>query len=245
MPERVALVTGASRGIGRACAVTLARHGHRVAINYRERADDAKETLRLIEEAGSEGICVAGDVTDAGAVGRMFDEVHSSMGPVSILINNAGIRRDGLGLTMSDDAWRDVMAANLDGAFTCSRVALKDMLRARWGRIVNVGSVAGLRGSAGQANYAAAKAGLIGLSKTLAREVAARGITVNVIAPGLVETEMTTSLDERRWDQMVKEIPARRAGRPEEIGDLAGYLCSESAGYVNGAVFVIDGGMAA
>jgi 3-oxoacyl-[acyl-carrier protein] reductase len=243
--ERIALVTGASRGIGRATALRLARSGSPIVINYRERADEAKETLREVEAVGGSGICVGADVADPAAVKRMFDEIHDSLGPISILVNNAGVRRDGLSLSMRDDAWNDVIGPNLSGAFTCSRAALKDMLRSRWGRIVNIGSVAGLRGSAGQANYAAAKAGLIGLSKTMAREVASRGITVNVVAPGLVETEMTTSLDEDRWNEMVEAIPAHRAGRPEEVADLTGYLCSEAAGYINGAVFVIDGGMAA
>jgi len=243
--ERVALVTGGSRGIGRAVALVLARAGMRVAVNYKERADDAKETLRSIERAGGEGICVAGDVSDEDSVARMFAEVHDSLGPIGVLVNNAGIRRDGLSLNMRDDAWREVVDTSLTGSFICSRLALKDMLAARWGRIVNVGSAAGLRGSAGQANYAAAKAGLIGMTKSMAREVAQRGITVNVVAPGLVDTEMTLSLNERQREALLQSIPAQRPGRPEEVAELIGYLSSEVAGYVNGAVFVIDGGMAA
>ena len=245
MSDRVALITGASRGIGRACAVAIARADVRVAINYRNSADDAKETLRLVESAGGEGICVAGDVSDEASVAQMFGAVHDDLGPVSILVNNAGIRRDGLSLNMREEAWREVLDTCLSGAFLCSRLALKDMLASRWGRIVNIGSAVALHGNAGQANYAAAKAGLIGLTKSMAREVASRGVTVNLIAPGLVETEMTTTLDERQWDALVQTIPARRAGRPDEVAGMAGYLCSEAAGYVNGAVFAIDGGMAA
>lgn len=245
MSDRVALVTGGSRGIGRATALALARSGLRVAVNYKERADDAKETLRLIEAAGGDGICVAGDVSDEASVVQMFGEVHDALGPIGILVNNAGVRRDGLSLNMRGEAWHEVLDTSLTGAFLCSRLALKDMLAARWGRIINIGSAAGLRGSAGQANYAAAKAGLIGLTKSMAREVASRGITVNVVAPGLVDTEMTLNLNERQRDALLKNIPAGRAGRPEEIAELVGYLSSEAASYVNGAVLVIDGGMAA
>lgn len=245
MSDRVALVTGGSRGIGRAAALALARSGLRVAVNYKERADDAKETLRLIEAAGGDGICVAGDVSDEASVAQMFGEVHDALGPIGILVNNAGVRRDGLSLNMRGEAWHEVLETSLTGAFLCSRLALKDMLAARWGRIINIGSAAGLRGSAGQANYAAAKAGLIGLTKSMAREVASRGITVNVVAPGLVDTEMTLNLNERQRDALLGNIPAGRAGRPEEIAELVGYLSSEAASYVNGAVLVIDGGMAA
>lgn len=245
MSERIALVTGASRGIGRACAVELAAAGMPVVINYKENADAAKETLRLVEAAGGEAICVQADVADGTSVERMFREVHDALGPVTVLVNNAGIRRDGLLLGMRDAAWSEVVDVSLRGAYACSRAALKDMLRAGWGRIVNLGSVAGLRGSAGQANYAAAKAGLIGLTKSLAREVATRGITANVVAPGLIETELTTSLSDDQWDALVSTVPAGRAGKPEEVAALVAFLCSDAAGYVNGSVMVIDGGMAA
>lgn len=245
MSERVALVTGASRGIGRACAIELAKSGVPVAINYNENADAAKETLRLVEGHGGEGICVPADVSEGASIERMFGEIHEALGPVTVLVNNAGIRRDGLMLSMRDPAWTEVVDVSLRGAYRCSRLALKDMLRAGWGRIVSIGSVAGLRGSAGQANYAAAKAGLIGLTKSVAREVATRGITANVVAPGLVETEMTTSLSGDQWDALISTIPAGRAGTPEEVASLVGFLCSDAAAYVNGSVMVIDGGMAA
>lgn len=245
MTERVALVTGASRGIGRAVAVALSRRGYAVGINYASKADEAKETLRLVEEVGSEGICVQADVGDPGAVDSLFAEVESSLGPVGVLVNNAGARADGLALSMKDDAWERVLRINLYGTFACCRRALRPMLRARYGRIVNIASVAGLHGSPGQANYAAAKAGVIGLTRTLAREIATKGITVNAIAPGLVETDLTTTLNDKQWDALVAEVPAGRAGTAEEVGRLAAYLCSDDAEYITGSVFVIDGGMTA
>jgi 3-oxoacyl-[acyl-carrier protein] reductase len=245
MTNRVALVTGASRGIGRAVAVALAQRGFDVGINYATHADEAKETLRLVEEAGTSGICVQADVSDSEAVDALFDEVESSLGPIAALVNNAGVRADGLALAMKDDQWDRVVQTNLFGTFACCRRALRPMLKARSGRIVNVASIAGLHGSPGQANYAAAKAGVIGLTKTLAREIGSKGITVNVIAPGLVETDLTTSLNERQWDALAGEVPLRRAGTPEDVGRLAAYLCSDDAAYITGSVFVIDGGMTA
>jgi 3-oxoacyl-[acyl-carrier protein] reductase len=243
--SEVAIVTGGSRGIGRAIAVALAAKGMSVGINYRSGADEAKETLRLVEEAGGEGICVAADVSSKEDVDRMFSEVESAFGPVNVLVNNAGIRRDGLALSMKDDAWDEVIAINLFGTFACCRRALKGMVRARYGRIVNVSSVAGVSGSPGQANYSAAKAGVIGLTKSLAREVASRNITVNAIAPGVVETELTTSLPEKRYEELIGTVPAGRAGTPEEVASLTAHLCDASSSYTTGAVFVIDGALTA
>jgi 3-oxoacyl-[acyl-carrier protein] reductase len=245
MPESIALVTGASRGIGRSIAVALARAGHAVAVNYSSSADEAKETLRLVEEAGAEGICVQADVGDPEDVKRCFQEVEESLGPVTVLVNNAGVRADGLALSMSDEAWDKVLRTNLYGTFACCRRALKGMLRARHGRIVNVASVVALNGSPGQANYAAAKAGVIGLTKTLAREVASKGITVNVLAPGLIATELTTSLPDDRWNALVAQVPQKRAGEPDDVAGLVAWLCSKESAYVTGSVFVIDGGMTA
>lgn len=245
MPERVALVTGGSRGIGRATCVALARSGHRVAINYRSSIEEAKETLVSVEELGGEGILVEGDVRDVSSIGSMFDHVEEALGPVGILVNNAGIRADGLAPRMSDDAWDEVISTNLTGAFGCSRRAARSMIRNGWGRIVNVSSVAGIRGSAGQSNYSAAKAGLIGLTRSLARELARKNITVNAVAPGLIGTDLTVSLSEQRTRALVSEIPLGRPGTPEEIADVISFLCSEHTAYVTGAVLVADGGMTA
>ena len=246
VPEaRAALVTGASRGIGRAIAVGLGAAGHPVAINYRTHADGAKETLGLVQEAGGEGIVVQADVSVSGEVNRCFSEVEDAVGPAGVLVNNAGIRADGLALSMTDESWEAVLNTNLFGTFACCRRALRPMLKARYGRIVNVTSVTGLHGSPGQVNYASAKAGVIGLTRTLAREVAAKGITVNAVAPGIISTELTASLPAKRLDELLGEVPMKRAGAPEDVAGLVVYLCSDNAGYVTGGTFVADGGLTA
>lgn len=242
--SEVALVTGASRGIGRATALALARR-HPVAINYRSRGGEAKETLALVEDAGGEGFVVQADVSDPAAVDALFAEVEDALGPVGVLVNNAGCRSDSLAMRTTDDAWRDVLDTNLGGAFACCRRALRPMLRAGWGRIVNVSSVAGLRGSAGQANYSAAKAGLLGLTRSLAREVGRKGITVNAVAPGLVDTDLVAGLTAEQRRALVDLVPAGRAGTAAEVASAIDYLCSPAAAYVNGTVLTIDGGMTA
>lgn len=245
MPERVALVTGAARGIGRAAAVALARAGCAVAVNYASSLEDAKRTLELVQGEGTDGITVAADVSDPARVDAMFAEVEEALGEVSVLVNNAGVRADALALSMTDDAFERVVRVNLFGTFYATRRALRPMLKARYGRIVNVASVAGLRGSPGQANYAAAKAGVIGLTRTVAREVAAKGITVNAVAPGPVDTDLISGLEPARYDALIGAVPARRAGTPEEVARLIAHLCAEQASFTTGGVYVIDGGMTA
>lgn len=245
MHERgVALVTGGSRGIGRAISLALAQD-RPVAVNYRHDAEAAKSVVAEIEAATGEAICVQADVTDPAQVARLFDEVADRLGPVSRLVNNAGIRADGLVLRMTDEAWDGVLRTNLYGAFACTRQALRTMLRRRDGRIVSISSVAGLRGNPGQANYSAAKAGLIGFTKTVAREVASKGITVNAVAPGPVDTDLLGDLDATAKERLLAEVPMRRGIAPAEVASCVQWLCSDGAATTTGSVFVIDGGMTA
>ncbi|HZQ28802.1 MAG TPA: 3-oxoacyl-ACP reductase FabG [Acidimicrobiales bacterium] len=238
MTGRVALVTGGSKGIGRACAVALADAGFRVAVGYASGQDGAEKVAADIG-----GVAVHIDVTDRQSVDAAFATVESALGPVHVLVNNAGVTADGLALRMGEDQWRRVLSINLDGAFTVTTRALPAMVKARFGRIVNVGSVAGLAGSAGQINYSAAKAGLVGLTRSLAREVGSRGITCNVVAPGPVATDMTAALSDERRAELVGQVPAGRMGTPEEVAAVVAFLCSDVAGYVTGAVVPVDGGL--
>jgi len=242
--SRVALVTGASRGIGRSIAVLLAARGHHVAVNYRTNAGAATEVVEAIEGTGGEALAVQADVSDADQVTAMFAAVEEHLGAVEVLINNAGVTRDGLLLRMQPEAWDEVLATDLRSAYLCSRAALRAMVKARWGRIVSIGSVSGVAGNAGQANYAAAKAGLIGFSKSLAKEVGSRGITVNVVAPGFIETDLTASLAATSAERLLENISLGRFGRPEEIASVVGYLASDEAGYITGQTIVVDGGLA-
>ena len=245
MSERgVALVTGGSRGIGRAISLALAKT-RPVAVNYRGDVEAAKSVVAEIEAAAGEAICVQADVTDPKQVAGLFAEVGDRLGPVTRLVNNAGVRADGLAMRMTDEAWDEVLRTNLYGAFACTRQALRGMLRNRDGRIVNISSVAGLRGSPGQANYSAAKAGLIGFTKTVAVEVAAKGITVNAVAPGPVETDLLADLSADAKERLLEGVPAGKPIAPVEVASCVEWLCSEGAVTTTGAVFVIDGGMTA
>jgi 3-oxoacyl-[acyl-carrier protein] reductase len=237
----VALVTGASKGIGAAIAKALGADGWQVAVNYR--ADDvgAKATVAAIEGAGGHAVALQGDVAN-GTPDALFDQAERELGgPVLALVNNAGVRADNLTIQIEDADWDAVLNTNLSAAFRLTKRSLKPMLKARYGRIVNVASVVGPRANAGQANYAAAKAGLIGLTKTVSHEVARRGITVNAVAPGFIETDMTKDL----LADVVKAIPARRAGQPEEVAAAVRFLASDEASYVTGTTLFVDGGMSA
>jgi 3-oxoacyl-[acyl-carrier protein] reductase len=237
------LVTGGSRGIGRAIAERLGADGHRVAVNYRSRRDAADEAVAAIVAGGGEAVAVEGDVGDAAAVATMFGAVEGAFGPIEILVNNAGITADDLLLRMKPEDWDAVIRTNLSSAFLTTKAALRGMLKARWGRIISIASVAGIAGNPGQANYAAAKAGLIGFTKSVAKEVGSRGITVNAVAPGFIETDMTEALGGEVREAVLPSIAVGRFGTPVEIASAVGYLASDEASYVTGQVLVVDGGL--
>lgn len=238
---KVALVTGSSRGIGRAVALRLSTAGAVIALNATQ---DVSATAQTVRASGGQCSTHIADVRNASEVDRMFSEVISAHGSVDILVNNAGVNRDTLLLRLSESDWNEVLATNLTGAFLCTRAALKAMLRKRWGRIINMGSMVGLKGNAGQANYTAAKAGLIGLTRTTALEVASRGITANVVAPGFIDTEMTARLTEAQRSEVLKHIPLQAFGAPEDVAGVVTFLAGEQAAYITGQVVLVDGGLA-
>ena len=242
---KVAVVTGGSRGIGRACAEALAAGGWKVAVGYRSSDTDAKATLAAIEQAGGDGTIVYLDTLDVASVKQAFEQATTTLGPVTGLVNNAGFSQDGLLLKYSMDTYDRIMDTNVRGAFLASQAALRGMLRARWGRIVNMSSAVALRGNAGQTAYAASKTALVGLTKSLAREVGAKGITVNAICPGLLDTEMTSHLTERARAAYVEQTPLGRTAHLEEVAAVVRFLMSDEASYVNGAVIPVDGGLTA
>jgi 3-oxoacyl-[acyl-carrier protein] reductase len=241
MREGCALVTGSARGIGAATATALAADGWPVAVNYRSDADGAEAVAEAIRDSGGRAEAIQADVRDPAAVGELFKAVEEHLGQVLVLVNNAGVRADGLAPQLGDDEWERVLDTNLSAAFRATRRALKPMIRARFGRVINIASVVGPRANAGQANYAASKAGLIGFTKTVAVEVARRGVTVNAVAPGYVETQLTDGVG----NGLVEAIPARRPGTPEEIASCVRFLASEDASYITGTTLTVDGGLSA
>jgi 3-oxoacyl-[acyl-carrier protein] reductase len=243
--NRVALVTGGSRGIGRACAIALGGAGWSVAVGFRSGEGDAKETANAIEEDGGRAMALALDTSDEARITEAFKEAADALGPVTGLVNNAGVSRDGLTVKYPTEEYDRTMAVNARGSFLCSRAALRTMLRERFGRIVNISSAVALHGNAGQVAYAASKAAVVGMARSLAREVGSRGITVNAVCPGLIPTEMTDGLTEDARNYLLNGTPAGRPGTPEEVAASVRFLMSDEAAYVNGAVLSVDGGLTA
>ena len=241
---RNALVTGGSRGIGRAVCLELASWGANVAVNYAGNARAAEETAAACRELGVQAFAVQADVSDSAAAGAMVKAVIERFGRLDILVNNAGTTRDKLALQMKNEDLAAVLDTNLKGAFYCMRAAYRPMMKQRYGRIVNLSSVVGLRGNPGQANYAASKAGLIGMSKSIARELASRNVTVNLVAPGFIGTDMTAVLPEAAREALLKSIPMARLGQPEDVARAVAFFAAEDAGYITGQVLCVDGGMA-
>lgn len=240
---KIALVTGASRGIGRAIALKLAEAGATIAINYAGNIKAAEEVERMILDNGGKAMLIQADVSDLDAVDHMIQTVMNAYGKIDILVNNAGITRDNLLMRMKENDWDDVINTNLKGVYYCTKLASKIMMKQRSGRIINMTSVVGLTGNAGQANYAAAKAGVVGFSKSMAKELASRGITVNLVAPGFIDTDMTAILPEKVKEELTKSIPLAKLGKPEDVASAVLFLASDEASYITGQTLNVDGGM--
>ncbi|HHU86960.1 MAG TPA: 3-oxoacyl-[acyl-carrier-protein] reductase [Peptococcaceae bacterium] len=243
LSDRVAIITGGSRGIGRAIALTLAQKGAAVVVNYAASAGAAADVVDSIRSRGGRAIACKADVSDSGEAAGLVKEAQTQFGRVDILVNNAGVIRDNLILRLKDEDWETVLGINLKGAFNCARAAARGMLKNQYGRIVNISSVSGIIGNTGQVNYCASKAGLLGLTKALAKELGSRNITVNAVAPGFITTEMTAGLPEDIKEKMLAQIPLRRFGGPEEIAELVAFLASDAAAYITGQTITVDGGM--
>ncbi len=240
---QVALVTGASRGIGRAIALELGSKGAKVAVNYAGSKEKALEVVREIEEMGSTAIAIQADVTSQEAIDEMFKIIEEKLGTVNILVNNAGINKDSLLMRMKEEDWDQVLNTNLKGVFLCTKKVIRSMMKERKGKIINISSVVGISGNIGQSNYAAAKAGVIGFTKTMALELAARGIQVNAIAPGFIATDMTEKIPEGIKEEIIKKIPLQRLGKPEDIAGVVSFLASPQGDYITGQVICVDGGL--
>jgi len=244
LKDKVAVVTGSSRGIGRAIALKLASLGAKVVVNYRTNAEAAREVVEAIGALAGQAIAVQADVADAGDAKRLIRAAQTTYGGLDILVNNAGTTRDTLLARMSEDDWNLVINTNLKGAFNCTKAAIRPMMRQRRGRIVNITSVAGLAGNPGQANYSAAKAGLVGFTKAVAKEVGSRNITVNAVAPGYIPTDLTASLPQELVEKVIEMTPLGRAGSSEEIASAVAFLVSDEASFITGVVLRVDGGLA-
>jgi 3-oxoacyl-[acyl-carrier protein] reductase len=240
---KTALVTGASRGIGRAIALELGKLGAKVAVNYAGSEAKALEVVDEIKALGSDAIAIQANVADGDSVQNMVKKVIETFGSLDILVNNAGITRDNLLMRMKEDEWDDVISTNLKGVFLCTKAVTRQMMKQRNGRIINIASIVGVSGNAGQANYVAAKAGVIGLTKTTAKELASRNITVNAVAPGFITTDMTDKLPEDVRQEMLKQIPLARFGEPEDVAHVVSFLASEGSRYMTGQTLHVDGGM--
>ena len=240
---KVALVTGGSRGIGRAIALQLATQGAKVAVNYAGNEAKALEVVDEIKAKGIEAIAIQADVSNADSVAKMVKEVITTFGSLDILVNNAGITRDNLIMRMKEDEWDDVINTNLKGVFNCTKAVTRQMMKQRSGRIINIASIVGVSGNPGQANYVAAKAGVIGLTKTTAKELASRNINVNAVAPGFITTDMTDKLTDEMKTEMLKQIPLGRLGEPKDIAAIVTFLASEQGDYLTGQTIHVDGGM--
>ena len=241
--QRIVVVTGASRGIGRAIAVELAGPETHIVVNYNSSPEAAKQTAGLVESRGGTSVAMQFSVADPDAVKAAFKQIMDAHGRIDVLVNNAGIAKDNLLALMRPTEWDDVMDTNLKGAFLCSQAVIKPMMRQRYGRIVNVTSVVGVIGNAGQCNYSAAKAGIIGFTRSVAREIISRNITVNAVAPGFIETDMTLAIPQKSREALLAQIPAARYGSPEDVAAAVAFLASDAAGYITGQVIHINGGM--
>jgi len=240
--EKIALVTGASRGIGRAIAEELAQEGITVAVNYQNHEKRAQDVVESIIKKGGKAKAFQADVSVLSQVQEMMKQIKSNLGAINILVNNAGITRDNLLLMMKENEWTEVLATHLNGLYNVTKIAAKEMLRQRWGRIINLSSVSSTKGGRGQSNYAAAKGGINGFTISLAAEMGSKGITVNAIAPGVIVTDMTERIRDLASEQVLKEITLGRFGKPQEIAFMAGFLASEKASYITGQIFYVDGG---